>query len=217
MSAPVVTQYRNSSRPRGEDTTAPVAQSLRQIIAEAVAGDAGAWTQLTTRYQPLIRAVTLRFRLSATDADDVVQTVWLRLFQHLVNLRDPEALPGWIVTVTRRESMVVIAGNQRAVPTDLTAEPHLLPVHNEDLATELLRDEARQVVQDALEVLEERQRALMLSIFDSRDNSYRAISEEFGISVGSIGPTRQRCLRKLRQSPAVRRYADDAIPVQRSA
>jgi RNA polymerase sigma factor (sigma-70 family) len=158
-----------------------------------------------------------RFRLSTTDADDVVQTVWLRLFQHLSAIRDPEALPGWIVTVARRESMAVIAANRRAVPTDLTAELHLFPVYGDDLATELLRDEVHQVVRDALGVLKERQRALMLSIFDSGEHSYRSISEEFGISVGSIGPTRNRCLQKLRQSPAILRYADDPAPIARSA
>ncbi|HRK46808.1 MAG TPA: sigma factor, partial [Nocardioides sp.] len=69
---------------------------VAQLVAAARAGDAAAWDALVDRYLPLVTAVIRRLRLSPSDADDVNQTVWLRLVEHLDGLREPQALPGWL-------------------------------------------------------------------------------------------------------------------------
>src|SRR5664279_6333223 len=81
-------------------------------------GDQAAWNALIQRYTPLVLCITFRYRLSRSDAEDVSQTVWLRLLENLMNVRDPRALPGWISTTTNREALRVSALARRVAPMD---------------------------------------------------------------------------------------------------
>ena len=82
--------------------------ALDDLVTRARAGDQASWNALVDRFLPLVNGVIRRFRLSSADADDVNQTVWLRLVEHLGDLREPRALPGWLVTTTRNEALRVI-------------------------------------------------------------------------------------------------------------
>src|SRR3954464_15518455 len=91
--------------PGAEETFMPQPPEVEQLVEAARAGDAAAWDALVERYLPLVTAVIRRLRLSASDADDVNQTVWLRLVEHLDGLREPRALPGWLATTARHEGL----------------------------------------------------------------------------------------------------------------
>ena len=91
---------------------------LDDLVARARAGDQASWNALVDRFLPLVNSVIAKFRLSAADGDDVNQTVWLRLVEHLGDLREPRALPGWLVTTARNEALRVIRLRGRATPVD---------------------------------------------------------------------------------------------------
>src|SRR3954469_15458599 len=104
--------------PSGEETRMPEAPEVEQLVESARAGDAAAWDALVDRYLPLVTAVIRRLRLSASDADDVNQTVWLRLVENLDGLREPQALPGWLATTARNEGLRLIKRRGRDLPVD---------------------------------------------------------------------------------------------------
>jgi len=176
------------------------------LVAAAIAGDQAAWNDLVHRYAPLVAAVLARCRLAGADADDVSQLVWLRLVEHLKDLREPRALPKWIVTTTRNESIRLINAGRRTTPFNPLTE------HAGDLAEladpatpdePLLRAELRQALLGALAELPERQRALLLLQFEEPEISYAEIGRRLGMRIGSIGPTRARAIEKLRASLAL--------------
>ena len=86
---------------------------LLELVAAAVSGDQAAWNSLVERFAPLVTSVIRRFRLTEGDADDVRQNTWLRLVEHLEGIREPRALPGWIVTTTRNEALRVLSARRR--------------------------------------------------------------------------------------------------------
>ena len=96
----------------------PQPPDVEQLVESARAGDAAAWDALVDRYLPLVTAVIRRLRLSPADADDVNQTVWLRLVEHLDALREPRALPGWLATTARHEGLRLIKRRARDLPVD---------------------------------------------------------------------------------------------------
>src|SRR3954469_12052846 len=104
--------------PSVEETLMTGLEEVEQLVESARAGDAAAWDALVDRYLPLVTAVIRRLRLSAADADDVNQTVWLRLVEHLDALGEPGALPGGLATTARNEGLRIIRRRGRDVPVD---------------------------------------------------------------------------------------------------
>src|SRR5258708_39234404 len=94
------------------------ASEVGRLVRESAEGNEAAWDQLVRRSSSLVMAVTRSFQLTAEDAQDVSQTVWLRLVENLANLREPEALPGWLATTTQRECMRHVRGERRVLPVD---------------------------------------------------------------------------------------------------
>lgn len=177
------------------------------LVRSAVAGDRAGWDELVRRYAPLVIAVTRRHRLSADDAQDVAQTVWLRLVEHLGGLREPAALPGWIVTTARHECLRTSFASRRTTPMDsaVLAEKGETAVDGR-LDEELLRAERHEVLLAAFAGLSQRHRELLLLLAADPPATYTEITTKLGIPVGSIGPTRARALRALRESQAVRTF-----------
>jgi len=180
---------------------------LPALVAAATAGDQRAWSALVERFAPLVTSIVRRFRLTPADADDIAQTVWLHLLEHLADLREPRALPGWIVTTTRREATRVLSGERRVEPVDPQEDRRLDGIDRRDVAAGLLSAERRQAVRDGLSELPTRHRELLLLTVADPDIPYRQISRRLGIPTGSIGPTRARTLRKLGDTEAVRALA----------
>jgi len=179
--------------------------SLLRLIAAAAEGEQRGWLGLIDRYGPLVRQVTRRYRLSDNESQDVSQTVWLRLVEQIGRIREPLALPGWLVTTTKNEALRVLKTNQRTRPVPAIDDPTLERERQEATAEqELLRDERHQAVRDGLAELQPNQRALLLLLHAEPAISYEEISRRLGMPTGSIGPTRGRCLKKLRQTAAIR-------------
>jgi RNA polymerase sigma factor (sigma-70 family) len=176
------------------------------LVRAAADGDREAWNALVDRYIRLVWSVTHAYRLTARDAEDVSQTVWLRLVEHLGDIREPRALPKWIMTTTKHESLRLIRGAQRELPVDPLTDNSLEAPDHEEVDAELLRSERHQALRDGLAELSAPHRELLLLLVADPPISYREISRLLDIPVGSIGPTRARCLERLRATPAVRAF-----------
>jgi RNA polymerase sigma factor (sigma-70 family) len=150
-----------------------------------------------------VLSVVRRYRLQGSDADDVVQTVWLRLVENLRGLREPAALPGWIVTTARNASLHVLRGHRQVRPADLGDEGWPAGSGEPAVDTNLLEAERHEALLMALAQLPERQRALLLLLIADPPLSYEEISSRLGLPIGSIGPTRARALARIRAYQAV--------------
>lgn len=189
------------------DTTDPLAT----LVPAAREGDQSAWNAIVDRFLPLVGAIIRRHRLSEADGDDVSQTVWLRLVEHLGALREPDALPGWIRTTTRNECLRVLAARSRTRPVDPQDSGGLDAVAGDVADAELLAAERRQALREALAELPAGRRELLLLLLTDPPLAYDEISARLGIPIGSIGPTRARALEQLRRTRALRGLGPDPV------
>ncbi|MBZ3916886.1 RNA polymerase sigma factor [Streptomyces acidiscabies] len=174
------------------------------LVQAAIDGDAAAWKALVEGLSPLVWSVVRAHRLSEADGHEVAQTVWLRFAQHLHRIREPEKAGAWLARTARNECLKVIKGLRRLTPTD---DPQVLDRVSEDRTPEqsvLDSEEAaaqservRRLWQE-FDALGERCRELLRVLIASPPPSYQEVADSLGIAVGSIGPMRQRCLRRLR-------------------
>jgi RNA polymerase sigma factor (sigma-70 family) len=174
-------------------------EPITGLVEAARAGDQDAWARLVERFAPLVYGITRAYRLAPADQDEVVGTVWLRLVQHLDRLRVPEALPGWISRTTKNEALHVIRLRRRTVPTQDVAD-RAGRADEPEVDEAILAAEARHALREAMGTLKERERQLMVLLLEEPPLGYAEIGERLDMPVGSIGPTRQRCLEKLRRS-----------------
>jgi RNA polymerase sigma factor (sigma-70 family) len=169
-------------------------RELASLVEGARANDGAAWAELIGRLDRMARKIARSYRLQEADVDDVLQTVWLRLHEHLGRLRDPNAVAGWLATTTRRESLRVLQMHTRE---QLTDDPELLESVDRDRPDSvLLAAERDDVLRRALGTLPPHQRRLMVLLAAAPDD-YRQISERLNMPIGSIGPTRARSLTRL--------------------
>lgn len=183
--------------------------TVDELVEGARRGDQAAWNALVRRYLPLVLAVARAYRLREKDAEDVSQIVWLRLMEHLGRIREPRAIPKWIITTARHESQRVAGHLGRTVPMDPLAESHPQP-NQAEVDADLLRAEARQALRDGLAELPPVHRQMLLLLAADPPLSYRQISHMLGIPVGSIGPMRARCLQRLRATSALHQFLDSS-------
>ncbi|MDR6319905.1 RNA polymerase sigma factor [Actinoplanes couchii] len=170
---------------------------LTDLVAAAAGGEELAWQGLVTRFTPLVASVAWGFRLQGTDADDVAQTVWLRLVEHLGKIKEPQALPMWIKTTARNECLRQIRAGQRTQPREQLPETtDGNPANAPD--EPMLRRSRQQALLAGLAELPEPQRQLVLLFLTDPPMPYAEISRQLGIPIGSIGPTRARALHRLR-------------------
>lgn len=186
------------------DNVPPVAV----LVDEAAAGRQEAWNEIVRRFLPLVFSVTGGMRLAPAEQQDVAQSVWLKLYQNLGRIREPDALPGWISVTTRHEALRLMRTSRHWVSVD----PQL-PVQSNERSTTapdvdefVLRAERNQMIRDGLRELPEKERRLLEMVAEDPAPTYREISKRLGIPVGSIGPMRARYLAKLRQTRAMRSY-----------
>jgi len=165
-------------------------------------GDGAAWEALVRRYQRLVFSIPMRAGLGEDASADVFQHVFATLFEKLDTLEQPERVSSWLVTTARREAWRVgrrarAAGSTLSADDEATSE---LPDHA-PLPDELVeRMEAQHAVRTAVEALDERCRRLLTLLFYSVEPpAYEDIAAHLGVAEGSIGPTRARCLQKLRK------------------
>ncbi|MEU0201204.1 MULTISPECIES: sigma-70 family RNA polymerase sigma factor [unclassified Streptomyces] len=174
------------------------------LVQAAADGDAAAWKTLVEGLSPLVWSVVRAHRLSDADAHEVYQTAWFRFAQYLGRIREPDKAGAWLASTARHECLKVIRSSRRLTLTD---DPQLLDRVSEDGTPEqsLLDSEeaaaqserVRRLWQE-FEELGERCRQLLRVLMATPPPSYQDVSAALGIAVGSIGPLRQRCLRRLR-------------------
>lgn len=174
------------------------------LVTAASAGDSRAWERLVDGYVGLIWAIAHSYRLSDGDAHDVTQTTWLRLVENIDRISDPARVGAWLATTARRECLRVLRQSRRTVLLRDWEELDTADADSEELDAGLLRLEQSDAVREALDELAPAcQRLLRLLMLDPPP-SYEEVSAALGMPVGSIGPTRGRCLRKLQAMMADR-------------
>jgi RNA polymerase sigma factor (sigma-70 family) len=179
---------------------APVAD----LVMRARDGDQQAWDAIVERYAPLVWSICRRYRLAGTDAEDAGQAAWLQLVDHIGQIRDPAALPGWLATTTGRECGRIVRAARRTSPPGGVLDPEDTPDEQAPRADdELLAAERHAALREALAGLPPPCRRLIALLAEDPPVPYAQISARLGIPVGSIGPTRRRCLAKLRRHPAI--------------
>jgi RNA polymerase sigma factor (sigma-70 family) len=181
-----------------------------ELVSRATAGDKLAWDELVERYSPLIWSICRRYRLNDEDAKDVGQSVWLRLVSQLDKLRNPAALPGWLVTTTQRECARVLHRVRRIQQAGYVPDIENIPEEQSLTAEqEVLVAERHTALCQALADLPPAWQQLIVMLTTDPPVPYAEISARLGIAVGSIGPTRARCLAWLRHHPAIAALIDD--------
>ena len=188
----------------------PDRPSLTVLVPAAAGGDQESWDAIVERFSRLLWSVGRSFRLSDDDAADVVQTTWLKLLENLGRIQDPEALPGWLATTARREAIRVAQRRGRDIPVrddDLgvgLADPEATEL---DLA--LLEDERDVALWSGFTQLSERCQRLLRVLMACDRPVYQEVALAFGMPIGSIGPTRMRCLHRLGSILGSSSYAFD--------
>jgi RNA polymerase sigma factor (sigma-70 family) len=160
------------------------------LIQRCLNADQQAWVELIAKYQRLIYSIAQTLCREPADASDVFQQVCFDLYQRLPDLRSTETLPAWLMTVTRRQSYAVLKARSRRAELDDMPE----------VESRIAQIEKEHAVERALDQASERCRQLLnLLYFDAASPSYAEIAETLHIPVASIGPTRARCLEKMKK------------------
>lgn len=171
---------------------------LAGLLEKAREGDRGALDAIVREVNPLLWHVARAQGLAAEPAADVVQTTWLVFVRHLDTIRTPQALLGWLATTTRREAWRLLRQERAgADPDSEVVEQALSPA--DDVAEQVLAHERDRALWRALQAVSDRCRRLLrvVALVDRPD--YDVLAEAMGMPRGSIGPTRGRCLAKVRE------------------
>ena len=184
--------------------------NLDALVRASANGDADAWDALVQRYSGLVAAIIRHYRVSVPDAQDIAQTVWLNLVEHLTRLRDPAALPGWLVTTTKRECQRYVRISGRSTSMDPSEMTQLRDTDGGPVDDQLLAAEQQQALRDGLAELSPQHRTLLTLLARDPRPTYAEISRILDIPIGSIGPTQIRALKQLRASRAVQAYLGEA-------
>ena len=183
------------TRTSGHDGNAP---DIAGLVRRAANGDRGAWERLVDQYARLIWSITAEFKLIESDAADVTQTTWLRLLEHIDRIEYPDRVGSWLAATARNECLRSLAARKRVI---LAQDEEVLTdvvASSPEIDERILADERDQVVRDALSRLPGRWQRLLELLMADPPASYADISSELNLPVGSIGPTRGRCLARLR-------------------
>jgi RNA polymerase sigma factor (sigma-70 family) len=174
---------------------------LSDLLARVREGDQVAWTTLTDRFTNLLWSIARGMRLNDADAADAVQTTWLRLIENIDNIREPERLGSWLATTARRESADAVRRAARMRPGGLDGPEGWDEMRSADAPVDeaMLRDERDAALWRAMAALKPACQRLLRVMIADPPPSYAEISAALDIPVGSIGPSRQRCLKCLRE------------------
>lgn len=171
---------------------------LAVLLRRAADGDIQAWNGLVDQYNRLIWSITVKFKLPESDAADVVQTTWMRLIEHIDRIEQPDRVGSWLATTARNECLRHVAARKKIVLVPEDAEFDGADNQGAEVDEALLAGERAQIVRNAMTHLPPQWQQLMQLLMADPPISYAEISDQLGLPVGSIGPTRGRCLAKLR-------------------
>jgi RNA polymerase sigma factor (sigma-70 family) len=179
------------------------------LVHAAAGGDQQAWNELVDRYAGLVWAIIRSYGLGAADAADASQTTWLRLVEHLDRIREPEHVGSWLVTSARRECLKLLRRAGRERPDDTVEDLlHAAGAMQPSPETVVLAAERRALVCDSVAALPDRCQRMLWALVEGAKPDYARVSTMLEIPLGSIGPTRSRCLERLRRELASRELTD---------
>jgi len=178
---------------------APAAWNDTRLVKECLSGNEEAWSMLIEKYKALIYSIPVKYDLSRDEAADVFQGTCTELLIRLPDLREPRALPKWLMQVAHHESYRMKRMNQRVVSRD--AEPNLPEPEIPPIAESLVQQtQEEQMLREAMTVLTPQCRRLVeLLFFETPSRPYTEVAALLGLAVGSIGFTRQKCIERLRR------------------
>lgn len=184
----------------------PLLVDDRALVKACLGGDSEAWEALILRYQRLIYSIPIRSGFSPVDAADIFQSVCLKLFEKLATLRNQQRISSWLMTTTTRECWRVVDRRRRETRPSIYDQDYEQDIVNRLASDEPLADQRRiaferqQIVRGAIDGLSERCRLLIRLLFYSKEEqSYADIARRIKVPLNSIGPTRARCLQKLKR------------------
>jgi RNA polymerase sigma factor (sigma-70 family) len=174
---------------------------LVDLVNSAALGDQAAWDVLVGRFSRMVWGICAAYRLNTADAGDVFQLTWLRLLEHLESIREPARLPGWLATTCRRECQVQLRRNRRLQPMD---DERLLNIRSDEAAADrstLVADRNASLWSAFGRLSDRCQQILRVLVVAPEEGppSYHVAAEALGLPTGSLGPTRMRCLDRLRK------------------
>ena len=178
----------------------PGASTDTRLIRECLAGNDDAWSTLIDKYKALIYSIPIKYQMPPQEAADVFQAVCMELLARLADIREPKALPAWLMQVTHHQCFRWKRQQQRVMSSDSETgvpEPEIPPI-----AEFLVRQtQEEQILREAVSALTPQCQKLVVALFfESPVRPYAEIATELGLAVGSIGFTRQKCIERLRRS-----------------
>ena len=200
------TRARRPSYPKGSETVAgrrlalcrllAVPESDRSIIDACIAGDARAWEELVRRYERFVYSIPIRYGLDESDAADVFQAVFAIVLRKIDSLRDVDRLPSWLARITHRECWRLTKARRHLTRSVDPTSVELAAPEESDVE----RWERHHLLRQALRELGGRCEGLIFALYlDRGEPNYDQLADRLGIPRGSLGPTRARCLAKLRE------------------
>ena len=170
---------------------------LPSLVRAAREGDAAAWSKIVVHVTPMLRRVGAGYRLRREDLEDVIQNTWVQAYTHLAGLREPEALVSWLIVAVRREALRTLQTGVREIITEAAEILDAAdPLTTEDVVFQRERGAA---VRLAVARLPGRQREILQKMIAAPGVRYGELAEELAMPIGSIGPTRERALMRLRK------------------
>jgi RNA polymerase sigma factor (sigma-70 family) len=170
---------------------------VAQLVRRAAEGDQASWECLVDKYARLVWAITRDFKLGESDAADVAQATWLRLLEHIDRIQYPERVGSWLAATARNECLRSLASRKRVVLAHDDMMLEGIAALGPDVDEGLLAAERAQAVREALTHLPRRWQQLLELLMSDPPVPYAEISDQLGLPMGSIGPTRRRCLARL--------------------
>ena len=173
------------------------AAEVAELVRRAAAGDHDSWERLVDKFARLIWAITRDFKLGESDAADVAQATWLRLLEHIDRIQYPERVGSWLAATARNECLRSLAARKRVVLAHDEIQLEGVAARQPDVDEGLLAAEQALVVREALTQLPRRWQQLLELLMSDPPVPYAEISDRLDLPIGSIGPTRRRCLARL--------------------
>ncbi len=189
--SPVLTKFQKRLPSAGDDT---------RLVKECLAGNEEAWSLLIDKYKALIYSIPVKYGLPPHESADVFQSTCMELLTRLPELREPRALPKWLIQVAHHQSYRVKRQQQRLVSRD--ADPDLPDPETPAVAENLVQQtQEEQMLREAMAGLTPQCRRLVeLLFFETPARPYAEVAAELGLAIGSIGFTRQKCIERLRRN-----------------
>ncbi len=174
-----------------------------ELVGRIRNGDGSAWRELVDQYEPLLRRLARQYRLSGQDMDDAIQLTWVRCLEHIDQITHADRLRGWLATVCRRESIRLATKGRREIALGEQSVTRLVDAGQEerDPGAEMACRDAHDWLSQAIRALPKKQQLVLTELLKEESRSYLDLSRRLGLPVGSIGPTRQRAIARLRQDP----------------